>query len=175
MMKQSVCPLLLIVVFISCNKDSTLQPGASGSIQYKVNGNDYSIENIDYTSGQYVIMAKQLAPAVITTRYTLNAQKGANNIVIFTILTDSLKKTSYHYDSTALSVGGTHLITYNGQGSYVLTKNDYFDITITDYSNRHVSGTFTAKLAPANSLGTIGTPSSVTVTEGKLNNIQVIY
>jgi hypothetical protein len=121
-------------------------------------------------------MAKQWASAaVISTRYTLNAQKGANNLVIFALLTDSLKKITYHYDSTAISVGAVHGINYNGQLSYVLKKNDYFDVSITDYSNGHVSGTFAAKLTPVNSTGTTGIPGSVTITEGKLNNVQVIY
>jgi hypothetical protein len=169
--------LFLICALAACNKDSNTPSGATttGNIQYKVNGAAFAIDNVDILSGQFVLFQKQLAPFVPTTRYTFNAQKGANNIVLFSIITDSLKKITYHYDSTALSIGSTVGIVYNGQPAYALKKNDYFDITITDYSTSKVSGTFTAKLTPATSTGTIGTPSSVIITEGKLNNVQVIY
>lgn len=175
-MKKLLIGLFLICLF-SCNKDSNTPSGATatGNIQYKVNGTAFTIDNVDISSGQFVVFQKQVAPFVPTTRYTFNAQNGVNNVVLFTIVTDSLKKITYHYDSTALSVGAVIGIVYNGQPAYALKKNDYFDITITDYSNSKVSGTFTAKLTPTTSTGVIGTPSSVSVTEGKLNNVQVIY
>jgi hypothetical protein len=155
--------LFLICALVSCNKDSTNQVTTSSSVEYKVNGSSFSIS-------EYVVFAKQGS-----TRYLFNAQKGVNNIVLFSVLTDSLKTISYHYDSSAINVGAVYSIVYDGQNSSVLKKNDYFDISITDYSNGHVSGTFTAKLTPINSSGTTGTPSSITITEGKLNNVQVIY
>jgi hypothetical protein len=164
--KLLISNLFLACVLFSCSKDPNTTQAAS-SIQYKVNGNSIEIDN--------TVIAKQKAPTVPNTRYLFNAQTGANNIVIFTILTDSLKKVTYHYDSTALGLGASNVINYNGQTSAVLSKNDYFDITITDYSGGHVSGTFAAKLTPVSSTGTIGTPSSVSVTEGKLNNVQVVY
>jgi hypothetical protein len=168
---------LFLICILSCSKDPNTPSGttASGSISYKVNGSAFAIDNGDVSSGQFVVFQKQLAPLAISTRYNLSAQNGANNIVLFSLLTDSLKKIAYHYDSTAMSVGAVSGIVYNGQPAYVLSKNDYFDVTITDYSAGRVSGTFAAKLTPATSTGTIGTPSSVTVTEGKLNNVQVIY
>jgi hypothetical protein len=168
---------LILIFLLSCSKDPNTPSGttASGSISYKVNGGAFTIDNVDMLSGKYVVFQKQLAPLAISTRYNLSAQNGANNIVLFSLLTDSLKKIAYHYDSTAMSVGAVSGIVYNGQPAYVLSKNDYFDVTITDYSAGRVSGTFAAKLTPATSTGTIGTPSSVTVTEGKLNNVQVIY
>jgi hypothetical protein len=169
--------MLSVVLLFSCSKDPNTPSGttASGSISYKVNGSAFAIDNGDVSSGQFVVFQKQLAPFAISTRYNFNAQKGANNIVLFSLLTDSLKKITYHNDSTAISVGAVSGMVYNGQPAYLLSKGDYFDVTITDYSAGYVSGTFAGKLTPATTTGTIGTPSSVTVTEGKLNNVQVVY
>jgi hypothetical protein len=174
MIKTIVFLLLVILIFISCIKDSTNQTTNSGSIQYKVNGNDVSFDIFGYSTDQYAIIWKQFPPTTISTRYTLTAKTGANGLV-FTIPTDSLKQTVYHYDSTALFVGAAQFVRYNGVGSFVSTKNDYFDIIVTAYSNGRVSGTFSGKLTPSDSLGTIGPPSSVTVTEGKFNNVEVIF
>lgn len=173
-MKQILLCLFLICI-ISCSKDPNNTTTASASIEYKVNGTSIAINNGDISSGQFVVFQKQLAPFAISTRYNFNAQKGANNIVLFSVLTDSLKKATYHYDSTAINVGAVSGIIYNGQPAYVLSKNDYFDITVTYYSSSLVSGTFMAKLTPATTTGIIGTPSSVTITEGKINNVQVVY
>jgi hypothetical protein len=178
MNKTILLASFLTCALLSCSKDQNTPSGtnASGSVTYKVNGAQVTMNNVDVLTGQYAIFQKQLAGSVIPkTRYVLNAQNGANNVVVLAVVTDSMKKITYHYDSTALGLGGSNVINYNGQISSPLTKNDYFDITVTDYSNGRVSGTFTAKLTPISSTGTIGTPSSVSVTEGKLNNVQVVY
>ena|ERR1035437_1003670 len=173
-MKKLLYFITCITLF-SCSKDPNTPSGtnASGSIQYKINGNLVVMDNVDLLTGQYVIFSKQLKGSVLTqTQYTLNAQKGANNFMIMTIITDSLKTINYHYDS--LSSYLSFIIDYNGQASALLFKNDYFDVNITSYQNARISGTFTAKYTPYSTTG-FGQYGSTLITEGKLNNVQVVY
>lgn len=169
--------LLLTIILFSCKKDPSTPSGtdARGSIEYKVNGSAMVIDNVDILNAQYVVFYKQLQGVVPNTRYLLNAQKGANNAFVFAIVTDSLRKINYHYDSTFQSVFPGFGFNYNGQTSGIVSKNDYFDINITDYSNGRISGNFTAALTPVSVFTGYGPASSVKVTEGKINNVQVIY
>ena len=168
-MKKLLYFITCITLF-SCSKDPNTPSGtnASGSIQYKINGNLVVMDNVDLLTGQYVIFSKYLLP----TFYVLGAQKGANNRMSAIIVTDSLKTINYHYDS--LSSYLSFIIDYNGQASALLFKNDYFDVNITSYQNARISGTFTAKYTPYSTTG-FGQYGSTLITEGKLNNVQVVY
>lgn len=165
-MKQIIFGLFLISA-LSCNKDPNSATTTTASIEYKVNGTAVSMDNVDITSGKYVVFQKQLAGTVIPkTRYLLNAQNGANNVVVFYIVADSLQKINYRLDSTFVATA----LNYNGQVSALLHKDDYISVNITDYSGSKISGTFTGKLSPVS-----GTAGSTLITEGKINNVQVIY
>src|SRR6478735_6282496 len=143
--------LLFLIGLISCNKDpnNPSSTNASGSISYKVNGNQVSINNIDILSGQFVVTYKQLKGSIYpNTQYFFQAQHGVNNLLMFLIVSDSLQKKNYHYDSLSVSSGtfAFYNILYNSQQSTLFRKGDYFDINITDYNNGKISGSFTAKL-----------------------------
>lgn len=167
---------IIAIIFFSCKKDPSTPSGtnASGSIEFKVNGGAMVMDNVDLLTGQYVLFYKQLQGIAPKTRYLLNAQKGANNILGFTIVTDSLQKTNYHY-AGALNLGESFALDYNGQISGILSQGDYLDINITDYRNGRISGNFTAVFTPTSIPPGVGQPGSVKVTEGKINNVQVIY
>ncbi len=161
-----------VIFFTSCEKDSS-SPDLKAAIEYKVNGNSVLIDN---AGDQYVIFQKQLKGSLVSeTRYLLNAQKGANNVLMFGIVSDSLQTKSYHYDSTSANLLlSLPTINYDGQVSSVMRKGDYFDITISDYSNSRISGTFTAKLTATNN-AVSGPTGTTVITEGKINNVQVVY
>lgn len=174
--------LLILVIFSSCSKDKD-NPGnvsASGSISYKVNGNLVTMDNANILNGEGVAFAKQLKGSILTnTRYLLNAQKGINNILSFTIQTDTLQQQSYRIDSIAVfssGVGNIGSVMFNGQMAGVFFDGDVFDSKITSYSNSKVSGTFSAKLTPIDGFKIdYGKKSTIIITEGKLNNIPVSY
>jgi hypothetical protein len=174
--KHILLVLFLVSILSSCSKDPNTQSGtnASGSITYKVNGNPVSMNNVDLMTGQYVVFQKSLKGVAPVTRYILNAQNGANNVLFFTIASDSLQKTNYHYDSTAVFSTGYLLygLNYQGQVSALLRNGDYFDINISDYSSGRITGTFTGKLTSYST----GQPAAATsITEGKINSVQVVY
>lgn len=153
---------LFIIVLAGCSKDPNAAT-TQGSMSYKVNGGSINMEN--------VIFSKQLKGNIIpSTRYLLNGQSGSNNIIIFAIVSDSLQKINYHYDSAWLHNNSYNVYTvnYNGQSSSLLRNGDYFDISISDYQGGRVSGTFSAKFSGQSSGSTL-------ITEGKLNNVEVIY
>lgn len=159
---------IIAIIFFSCKKDPSTPSGtnASGSIEFKVNGGAMVMDNVDLLTGQYVVFYKQLQGIAPKTRYLLNAQKGANNVLIFTIVTDSLQKTNYH-TSGGLTLADFAL-NYNGQTSGILSQGDYFDINITNYSNGRISGNFTAALTQWSIATGVGQPGSVKITSYEL-------
>jgi hypothetical protein len=137
------------------------------------------MDNANIMNGEGVAFAKQLKGNVLPeTRYLLNAQKGGNNVAIMTLVTDSLRTTTYHYDSTANDhTYDVFLFTImaNGNQSALMYGGDYLDVKITSYNSGHISGTFSGKLTPIANNFDYNYKGSVTITDGKLNNIPVIY
>lgn len=173
--------LALSITLFSCKKDPASPSGynTNGSIQYKVNGQLTVMDNVDILSGQYVTFAKQLKGLLPQTRYLLNGQKGVNNLIGFTIVTDSLLTTNYHYDSASITdkiAVASFVVTSNGQVAALFYSTDNFDISITDYNNSRVSATFSGRFTPLLPLGGgFGQPGSVNITEGIIKNVQVVY
>lgn len=167
--------ICLTVTLFSCSKDQDVllnEPQqTSSSIEYKVNGSLVVMENVDAASLQYVTFFKQLKGLVPNTRYVLNAQQGANHVLALAITTDSLQLASYHYTNTDVSI---FTLQFNGQPASLYSGVDYFDVNITSYSGGKISGTFTAKTTPL-TLNGFGVPGSIVITEGEINNVQVIY
>lgn len=178
-MKKIFLILLLSITFFSCSKEKNdTGKTDSGSIEYKVNGSLITMSNSNIQNGEGVAFAKQLIGIVPETRYLLNAQKGINNVVILTIVTDSLLTTSYHFDSTYNDAhSGSFLVTLQASGkkSMLYFDGDYLDVNISSYSKAHISGTFNGKLTPVNGGLDYNSKGSVIITEGKLKNIPVIY
>jgi hypothetical protein len=176
-MKKLLYFITCITLF-SCSKDSNTPSGtnASGSIQYKVNGNLIVIDNVDILSGQYAIFYKLLkGSTLVETVYELNAQKGANNVLAFALVSDSLKQISYHYDSIDVFTNPTAFnfaLGYNGQLGAIFYNGDMLDVNISSYKNSRITGTFSAKLSPGSDYNQRGT---VLITEGVINNVQVVY
>jgi hypothetical protein len=182
-MKQIFYSLFTLLVFASCSKDAA-NPSATGtgSIEYKVNGVLIKMDNANIQNGEGVAFAKQLKGSLISqTRYLLNAQKGVNNAMTITLVTDSLLQTSYHYDSTIVYnnvLTHTFGIVNSSNLSTLFYNGDVFDVIITAYSNGRISGTFSGRLTPFASIGGIpnyDNRSSTLITEGKLINVPVTY
>ena len=177
---KKILYLLICVILFSCSKDKNNpdpSQSISGSISYKVNGEIMSMNNDNLSSGEGVAFAKQLkGTGLQATRYLLNAQKGVNNVMISAITTDSLHTQSYHYDSTFIDGNFTlFTISFNGEISQVHYNTDYFDFNITSYKDGRISGNFTAKMTPQSGLLDYKNRGSVVITEGKLNNVPVLY
>lgn len=176
--------ILLYITLFSCSRDTNnnltnqIVQSAAGSVQYKVNGTLVVIDHVDLVRGQYTLFYKQLIPgsALTETRYMLNAQSWADNILAFSIVTDSLNLVNYHIDSTSyVSSYYRHPfgLKYNGQHAAIIFSGDFFDLYITGYQNSRISGTFTAKLTAYSN--TFRQPGSTIITEGIIHNVQVIY
>ena len=183
-MKNVIICLFAATFFASCTKDSN--PGnntptiADGTFQYKVNGNLVTINGGNITSAEYAIFFKQLAGSYIPqTRYIFNGQKGANNVWVFGIQTDSLTVRNFTYDSTYYTTSlFIFTLAYNGQQSAILYGGDNMNINVTSYSNGLISGNFTAKFTPFGSIGTVpnySTKGTTLITEGQFKNIKCIY
>lgn len=173
--------LVLLLALISCSKpkNDTENTNVSGSISYTVNGTTITMNNVDISTGEGVVIAKQLKGDLISsTRYLLNAQKGLNNFLGVVIISDSLKVAGYHCDSTQLdnlNFMAVDNLNYNGQISSLYYNGDYLDVQITSYKNNRVSGTFSGKFTPQKNVFDYAFHGTVVITDGKLNNVPVIY
>ncbi len=141
--------ILLYITLFSCSRDTNnnltnqIVQSAAGSVQYKVNGTLVVIDHVDLVRGQYTLFYKQLIPgsALTETRYMLNAQSWADNILVFSIVTDSLNLVNYHIDSTSyVSSYYRHPfgLKYNGQHATIIFSGDFFDLYITGYQNSSI-------------------------------------
>lgn len=171
--------LLLCIASVSCSKDKKNQApatSAAGSIQYKVNGQLIVMDNVNFANNEGAIFVRQLkGPVLSQTRYLLNAQKGTTNVILTTIVTDSLHQINYHYDSAYNTANsGVFEFTLESAGivSSLYFSGDYIDINITSYKNSRVSGNFSAKVSPLSDYSTRGT---VLITDGVLDNVPVTY
>ena len=177
--------LLLVftaAIFYSCSKDPAAPPriNASGLIQYKVNGTDVAMNNVAISSDQFVVCYKQPKGIAPKTRYLLTAQNGANNLLVFPIVTDSLHEMNYHYDSAVL-IGNpaafAFSLKYTGQTSTIFYHTDNFDVNISAYKNGLISGTFAGKFTPYSQLQGVSFEDrgKIIISEGKIDNVPVIY
>lgn len=172
--------IFAVTIFSSCSKNSnTTSPSIDeGSFQYKMNGNLVVINNGNISSGEYALFFKQLKGSILrNTVYTLNAQKGVNNIFAFSIQSDSLSTQNYTYDSTYANTSSIiTTMTYNGQQSILYYKGDNLSINITGYLNGFISGNFTAKFTPLlNSNIDYSKRGTTLITEGQFKNVKCTY
>ena len=178
---KSLTIVLTAVIFYSCSKDTNIPPDAtaSGLIQYKINGTDVVINNVDVSSGQFVAFYKQPKGIAPETRYLLNAQKGANNLLIFPIVTDSLHEKNYHYDSTSLHnkpAAFAFSLEHTGETSTIVYHTDNFHVNISSYKNGRISGTFDGKFTPYSTQGvSFDDRGTIIISEGKMINVPVIF
>src|SRR4029079_5326099 len=132
--------------------------------------------NVNFANNEGAVFVRLLkGPVLSQTRYLLNAQKKTDNVILTTIVTDSLHEINYHYDSAYNAANaGFFEFTLESQGivSSLYISGDYIDINITSYKNSRVSGNFTAKVSPLSDYNTRGT---VLITDGVLDNVPVTY
>ena len=174
--------VLVAIPFYSCSKNNNTppDPNASGIIQYQVKGTDVVMNNVDVSSGQFVAFYKQLKGIAPETRYLLNAQKGANNLLAFPIVTDSLHEINYHYDSTVL-LGNPAAFAFSlhhvGQTATIIYHTDNFDVNISVYKNGRISGAFKGKFTPYSTLQGVNFDDrgTIIISEGKMINVPVIF
>jgi hypothetical protein len=178
MKRITVLIIIYIAVLQSCSKKNwvvNVNP-SSGSIQYKVNGQLMTMDNANASNGENVVFAKQLKGSVLpATRYLMNAERGSNNVLLLSIASDSLHEINYYYDSTYQSTHPSELvfdISFNGEIGTLSFGGDNFDINISSYKNRKISGTFSGKLSSTPDYNKRG---NLIITEGVFNNIPVIY
>jgi len=135
-----------------------------------------AMDNANASSGENVVFAKQLKGSVLpATRYLMNAQRGTSNVLLLSISSDSLQEINYYYDSTYQSNHPAELvfdISFNGEIAALTFGGDNFDINISSYKNRKISGTFSGKLSSTPDYNKRG---DLVITEGVFNNIPVIY
>ena len=174
-------PYIIFFLFISLscskkNSDSNLNIPDPGFVEFKLNGSVIQIKHSNIVTGSPVFFWKPVgAPPP---RYSLLALESNSNLDL-NILTDSLETKNYHYDSLAVHDSLNYVIalrvTYNGQTSVIHFKDDFADINISSYKNSRISGTFTGKLTPEAMPFGFGQPDSINITEGKINEVMVIY
>jgi len=135
-----------------------------------------TMDNANSSNGENVVFAKQLKGGVVpATRYLMNSQRGSNNVLLLSIASDSLQEINYYYDSTYQSNHPSELvfdISFNGEIGTLSFGGDNFDINISSYKNRQISGTFSGKLSSTPDYNKRG---NLVITEGVFNGIPVIY
>ena len=177
-MKKITVAILLISAFISCKKENNNQNNSTGSthgrIEYKINGQLQAYENLDALT-QYALIYKRLSSVPQNNKYQINAFNGANTVMGSAIIIDSLRTGTYVIDSAASQLTYENNIRFNGIQSSIFFNGDNLTFNITSHSNGRVSGTFTGKLTPLNGTFNYADKSTTVITEGKIDNVQVIY
>jgi hypothetical protein len=177
MKRITIIIIIYLSILQSCGKNWVVNINdSSGSIQYKVNGQLITMDNANASNGENVVFAKQLKGSVLpATRYLMDAERGSNNVLLLSISSDSLQEINYYYDSTYQSNHPSELvfdISFNGEIGTLSFGGDNFDINISSYKNRKISGTFSGKLSSTPDYNKRG---NLVITEGAFNNIPVIY
>ena len=175
-----VCPYIIFFLFIilSCSKSNSGSDSKTpdpGFVEFKINGG--SAVHIEYSNPIYHYALLFYKDA----RYSLSAFFGneANSTIDLTIFTDSLETKNYHYDSLDVERSDLHVITLRitdkDQTWLIHYKGDFADINISSYKDSRISGTFTGKLTPRLSNGGFGPAGTINITEGKINEVKVLY
>ena len=174
----------LSIIFISFNlscKKSNSNSGPTtpdpGFVEFKINGTAVKVTYPTYAYEQLLLFSK-VPPFRTGARYSLNGS-GLNTNIELNIFTDTLETKNYHYDSVDVAGYSNYVITlrvtYQGQTSVINYKDDFADFNISSYKNSRVSGTFTGKLTPEAIPIGFGEAGSINITEGKINDVKVVY
>jgi hypothetical protein len=174
----------LSIIFISFNlscKKSNSNSGPTtpdpGFVEFKINGTPVKMIYSNYVY-QYSLLFFKIPPINTRTRYSLDGTL-LNNEIELNIFTDTLEAKNYHYDSVDVAGYSNYVITlrvtYQGQTSVINYKDDFADFNISSYKNSRVSGTFTGKLTPEAIPIGFGEAGSINITEGKINDVKVVY
>ena len=173
------CLYIILISFnLSCKKSNVdLKTPDPGTVEFKINGSAVKMIYSNYIY-QVSLLFFNINVGNAPPHYPLDGSELNSNIEL-NIFTDSLETKSYHYDSLDVARVNVYVITlrvtYNGQTSVIHYKDDFADINITSHKNSRVSGTFTGKLTPEILPIGFGEPSSINITEGKINDVKVIY
>lgn len=164
--------MIATAMLASCSKDDAGNGGAA-KFEYKVNGQLVTYNPDNALSGEIAYAAKQLWPVA---RYVVNAQKGSNDVFNSVIVSDSLTTGTYRTDSV-LVASGNAAISLNRAGvlSMVYFATDYIEFNITEHRGGRLSATFAGRLSPTTGGLNYSTRGTVYITEGKIENLKVIY
>lgn len=182
-MKRILFIALVSFTLFSCNKNngnSTPPADVIGSIHYVVNGNVVTMENKNFLSGEDVAFSKQLKGSILSaTRFLLNAQKGTDNGLTTSIISDSLLEISYRYDSVSVADNpGDFLfnLDFNGRSSAILYNGDFVNIVINSYKDGRITGVFNARLSPVTGINNdYSNRNTIIVSDGQFDRVPVIY
>jgi hypothetical protein len=148
-----------------------------GSVEFKVNGVAVKMVYSNYRY-RYLLFFDKTPAYAVGYRYFLNGSEMNSNLEL-NIFTDTLETKNYHYDSSDVATNTGYVITlrltYNGQTSIIHYKDDFADFNISSHKNSRVSGTFSGRLTPEAIPIGFGEPGSITITEGKINDVKVLY
>ena len=176
-------PYIIFFAFIilSCSKndpESDSNTPDPGFVEFKLNGTAVQIKHSNIVTGSPILFYKIPPNVLPEDRYSVFGLE-VNSSIDLNIFTDSLETKNYHYDSMDVDQTPyqviTLRITYNGETSVIHYKDDFADINISSYKNSRISGTFTGKLTPETLPAGFGQPGSINITEGKINEVKVIY
>lgn len=168
---KRLLPIFFCIIFFSCGKDhnkSTTDDSSFPTLQYKVDGvlQQYSGQS-NSTDPQSIIAVKHLNGTIFgDTYYQVTAQKGVNNLLSFSIGTDSLRTGTYK---------GKPLLTFilvGGNEYTILDSTQIFDIVITKNRTGIIDGNFSGRLYWYTDPNI---PNSVSVTEGEFKNVKITY
>lgn len=173
---KRILPLLLIAfTLVSCSKDEQ-RTNSNSYIQYEVNGVPIKYTPSDITSGEFVSIHKVIMSG--GNRYNINAQRGANDVFVSTMLSDSLIVGVYRFDSTHVTNGSGAIFTLKSAGvqSGLFFDGDYIEYNITRHNSGSVTGTFSAKFSSmAGGIPDYNDRGNTIITNGIIHNVNVIY
>lgn len=157
--------LLVPVLLFSCSRGNTglTLTGNDPEISFDISGMHQS------NKGQLGATAVKVSAANFF--YMFNGSSGSTsnqNLIFFSVSTDSLKLMTYHL------TGNGAVATVNNIGYGYLMPGDFLDVTITEYKNGTVSGTFSGNLSKiVSSNPAVFQPA--TLTNGVIKNVRIRY
>lgn len=166
-LKQSIADAMLD------EKNSGGRGKITATLSYSVNGNpvNLSVSNaFSQNPDTYTLGCSKPDDHYILTGLT---STGDFNFLFYT---DSITVGTYEYDAGWRE---NYFMSYNGQSEFIYGGSDFMKLTVTSYTNGHISGNFTGRLTPLVMAGSVnniyGDPGSILITNGLFENVPVFY
>lgn len=181
---EKLLTLLVCITFFSCTRDSPdtqNRPTESPEISFDVNGIHYvysgQAKTINSEVGVYAykkIYDPYLRePDASRPHYNFVGYKDIRNSVgIYIVNVDSLKTTTYSYNSQQCCIV-TIRVEIENKGYSSIGVNDHFDLEITGYEKGIVNGKFSGT-AVSDGSPSLNIPP-ITITNGVLKNVKLVY
>ncbi len=177
---RTILSIIIFLTFFSCSKNSDINTNSDPEISFDIDSVHYESKGQATGSGYGVDGFKVPGvTGVSDTYYIFSGVTNQANSISLKVLTpnDTLKVTNYHYVFNSSSADphiATIIIKTSNLMYNMISDGDFADITITNYQNRVVNGSFNGQVTRIVSTNPL-VIKTYTVTNGLMKNVRIRY